>query len=224
VCVVYVGFDDNDDLGMKGGDSAMPIWADFMKAALDRHPEWNGDWQMPVGIRKAEIDIRNGTLVRELDAVETVVAKATPTPQTTPLPELEDPAWQTEPIPEPKEVFVTNVPAEFRRVELFIGGTLPSRTLIEQDDTYFDESQYSDPSATAEPTPSPSATPVTGTWEQNADKHSPSRNRSPSEQQTSVVVGVCPITGRRSTTRCPGSEIRSFTRGTEPKEFCTFHR
>ena len=224
VCVVYVGFDDNDDLGMKGGDSAMPIWADFMKAALDRHPEWNGDWQMPVGIRKAEIDIRNGTLVRELDAVETVAAKATPTPQTTPVPELDDPAWQTEPIPEPKEVFVTNVPAEFRRVELFIGGTLPSRTLIEQDDTYFDESQYSDPSAPAEPTPSVSATPVTGTWEQNAEKQLPSRNRNSSEQRANVLVGICPITGQRSTTKCPGTEIRSFARGTEPKEFCTFHR
>ena len=31
VCVVYVGFDDGDDLGMKGSDSAMPIWADFMR-------------------------------------------------------------------------------------------------------------------------------------------------------------------------------------------------
>ncbi|MDQ3061335.1 MAG: PBP1A family penicillin-binding protein, partial [Acidobacteriota bacterium] len=31
VCVVYVGFDDGSDLGMKGSDSAMPIWADFMR-------------------------------------------------------------------------------------------------------------------------------------------------------------------------------------------------
>ena len=44
----------------------MPIWADFMKAALDQHPEWNGDWTEPDGIRKAEIDIRNGKLIREL--------------------------------------------------------------------------------------------------------------------------------------------------------------
>ena len=56
VCVVYVGFDDGSDLGMKGADSALPIWADFMKAALEQHPEWNGDWTEPDGIRKAEID------------------------------------------------------------------------------------------------------------------------------------------------------------------------
>ena len=47
ITVVYVGFDENDDLGMKGSDSAMPIWADFMRAALNEYPEWNGDWQMP---------------------------------------------------------------------------------------------------------------------------------------------------------------------------------
>ena len=34
VCVVYVGFDNNDDLKLKGSDSAMPIWADFMQEAL----------------------------------------------------------------------------------------------------------------------------------------------------------------------------------------------
>ncbi|HEX7957217.1 MAG TPA: PBP1A family penicillin-binding protein, partial [Pyrinomonadaceae bacterium] len=45
VCVVYVGFDDGSDLGMTGGDSALPIWTDFMAAALQAHPEWGGDWQ-----------------------------------------------------------------------------------------------------------------------------------------------------------------------------------
>src|SRR5215213_8170746 len=64
VCVVYVGFDDNDDLNMKGADSAMPIWADFMKEALQLHPEWNGDWAMPANVRRAEVDIRNGLLIR----------------------------------------------------------------------------------------------------------------------------------------------------------------
>src|SRR6185369_12098735 len=77
VVVVYVGFDDNDDLGMKGSDSAMPIWADFMKEALALHPEWNGDWQMPANVRKAEIDSRNGKLIRELtnEEAETVQAQ-----------------------------------------------------------------------------------------------------------------------------------------------------
>ena len=69
VTVVYVGFDDNADLGMKGSDSAMPIWADFMREALNIYPEWNGDWEMPETVRQAEIDSRNGKLIRELNTV-----------------------------------------------------------------------------------------------------------------------------------------------------------
>jgi penicillin-binding protein 1B len=30
VCVIWVGFDDNRDLGLAGGAAAAPIWADFM--------------------------------------------------------------------------------------------------------------------------------------------------------------------------------------------------
>src|SRR5215475_3588980 len=30
VCVIWIGFDDNRDLGLTGGDAAAPIWADFM--------------------------------------------------------------------------------------------------------------------------------------------------------------------------------------------------
>jgi penicillin-binding protein 1B len=62
VCVVYVGFDDGSDLGMTGGDSALPIWADFMTAALQTHPEWGGDWQEPADIEHADIDPHTGRL------------------------------------------------------------------------------------------------------------------------------------------------------------------
>jgi penicillin-binding protein 1B len=62
VCVVWVGFDDNSQLGLTGADSALPIWADFMNAALASHPEWAGDWQMPGGLETAEIDTRTGEL------------------------------------------------------------------------------------------------------------------------------------------------------------------
>jgi hypothetical protein len=47
---------------MTGGDSALPIWADFMTAALQAHPEWAGDWQMPSGIEQVEIDTTTGLL------------------------------------------------------------------------------------------------------------------------------------------------------------------
>lgn len=62
VCIVWVGFDDGSQLGLKGADSALPIWADFMTAALEAHPEWNGDWQMPDGVRQEEIDTTTGKL------------------------------------------------------------------------------------------------------------------------------------------------------------------
>jgi penicillin-binding protein 1B len=49
VCAVWVGFDDGSQLGLTGANSALPIWSDFMQVALAKHPEWEGDWQMPAG-------------------------------------------------------------------------------------------------------------------------------------------------------------------------------
>ncbi|MGQ0541999.1 MAG: transglycosylase domain-containing protein [Blastocatellia bacterium] len=224
VCVVYVGFDDNDDLGMKGSDSAMPIWADFMREALDLHPEWNGDWAMPANVRKAEIDIRNGSLIRELDSLASTDPKAALSPSPTPSPgetPLEDPAWAVEEPPEQKEIFVTDVPAEFRRVELFVGGTIPNRQMLLDEDKEFPEPQ------TENGNQSPSPTPVAGTWQDKVEPSSSSAqgsaNRGTARRQGAVVI-VCPITGLRATVNCPTREPRTFNEGAEPKEFCTFHR
>lgn len=218
VCVVYVGFDDNDDLGMKGSDSAMPIWADFMQGALKLHPEWNGDWVMPAGLRKAEIDIRNGALIRELDAVEPPAGTPTPTP----TPKSDDPelaAWETEGFTQPKPVFVTDVPAEFRRVELFIAGTIPNKALLDPNGE--DEELEEDP---AGQTPTPSATPLSETWQDNVDNTARPRpgSRSP-DSRTSVNVMICPVTMARATVNCPRSESRTFRIGAEPREFCPIH-
>jgi penicillin-binding protein 1B len=60
VCVVWVGFDDGSQLGLTGANSALPIWSDFMQAALEEHPEWQGDWQMPEGIAQIEINPQTG--------------------------------------------------------------------------------------------------------------------------------------------------------------------
>ncbi|MGB7924080.1 MAG: PBP1A family penicillin-binding protein, partial [Pyrinomonadaceae bacterium] len=65
VCVVWVGFDDGSQLGLTGADSALPIWADFMTAALASRPDWGGDWQMPEGVQQAEIDTRTGLLASD---------------------------------------------------------------------------------------------------------------------------------------------------------------
>jgi penicillin-binding protein 1B len=64
VCVVWVGFDDGSQLGLTGAASALPIWSDFMSAALNVHPEWTGDWQMPEGVQQAEIDPTTGQLAK----------------------------------------------------------------------------------------------------------------------------------------------------------------
>jgi penicillin-binding protein 1B len=64
VCVVWVGFDDGSQLGLTGAASALPIWADFMNAALTNHPEWTGDWQTPAGIQQEDIDPATGLLAK----------------------------------------------------------------------------------------------------------------------------------------------------------------
>ncbi len=226
VCVVYVGFDDNDDLGMKGSDSAMPIWADFMQEALRRYPEWNGDWTMPAGIRKAEIDVRNGSLIRELDLAETLTAKPSPSPKATPANlATDDPAWATDLRDEVPGEFVTDVPAEFRRIELFITGTVPSRAVLKSDDEpKFDPvtGEPIDPNPKAEPT----ATPLDGTWEDslepNPEPQAPGERKTPKPKLVTVII--CPLTDLRATVNCPKTEARTYTSGKEPRDFCAIHR
>src|SRR5437870_248303 len=64
VCIVWVGLDDGSQLGLTGATSALPIWGDFMSAALTSHPEWTGDWQMLEGIQQNEIDRTTGELAK----------------------------------------------------------------------------------------------------------------------------------------------------------------
>jgi penicillin-binding protein 1B len=119
VCVVYVGFDDGSDLGMTGGDSALPIWTDFMTAALAAHPEWGGDWQEPADIEHAQIDPHTGMLaaadaaekrdeifVRGTVPAEESLPEELPTPEELPLPDVP----LTDPTPGP--VYVPPLPEE----------------------------------------------------------------------------------------------------------------
>jgi penicillin-binding protein 1B len=57
VCAVWVGFDDNQQLGLTGGEAALPIWIDFMKAALDLHPELGAkSFAQPDDVTIVEVD------------------------------------------------------------------------------------------------------------------------------------------------------------------------
>jgi penicillin-binding protein 1B len=219
VCVVYVGFDNGDDLDMKGADSAMPIWADFMQQALRQHPEWNGDWTMPPNVRKAEIDTRNGTMIREIDPA----AEASPTPKPTPTPSRskgasDDPLYE-DLTPAQPAIYVTNVPQEFRRIELFISGTLPPKAMIPIDDTGLTDTDR----------PPPSPTPLSETWQDSSEppdrQSDPDVTRVPtSDTGRNVTVMICPLTGMRAGPHCPEKVAKVFRAGTEPKEFCTFHK
>jgi penicillin-binding protein 1B len=57
LCVVWVGFDDNHDLGLAGGASAAPIWAEFMKRAVIL-PEYKNtqSFYAPNGVVTVNID------------------------------------------------------------------------------------------------------------------------------------------------------------------------
>ena len=207
ICVVYVGFDENHELGMKGSDSAMPIWADFMKAALNLHPEWQGDWQMPPTVQQAEIDTRNGKLVREINNAEPEAVKT----------------GNTLEIPENKDLFVTDVPGEFRRIEYFVTGTAPNRVLLPSD------TEDLDPEKEINITPAATPTPFT-TWEDaeknkgnktnsNTQKSDPNERNEPKE----ITLMICDLTGMRATRNCRNITPTTFRKGAEPKDFCTFH-
>ena len=67
VCVVWVGFDDNSELGLEGAKSALPIWTAFMKAAVALRPELGGESfpSPPDGIVNDEIDPTTGLIATD---------------------------------------------------------------------------------------------------------------------------------------------------------------
>ena len=57
LCVIWIGFDDNRDIGLTGGATAAPIWADFMirATALSAYRDVK-DFGMPEGVQSVLID------------------------------------------------------------------------------------------------------------------------------------------------------------------------
>jgi penicillin-binding protein 1B len=57
VVAVWVGFDDNKQLGMTGGEAALPIWMDFIKSAVDLRPELGGkSFAQPEDVAIVDVD------------------------------------------------------------------------------------------------------------------------------------------------------------------------
>jgi len=63
VCVVWIGFDDNRQLGLTGAESALPVWTEFVRGALELRPELGGAaFLRPPGIMSVEVDPATGQL------------------------------------------------------------------------------------------------------------------------------------------------------------------
>jgi membrane carboxypeptidase/penicillin-binding protein len=57
VCAIWIGFDDNQQLGLTGAEAALPAWVEFMKGAVDLRPELGGgSFDQPEGVTVADID------------------------------------------------------------------------------------------------------------------------------------------------------------------------
>jgi len=63
LCVVWIGFDDNRDLGLSGSQTAAPVWAEFMKRAVQLPAYRNTEeFQPPEGVIEEAIDPQTGLL------------------------------------------------------------------------------------------------------------------------------------------------------------------
>ena len=63
VCVVWIGFDDNKQLGLTGAESALPVWSEFVRGALELRPELgSAAFLRPQGVISIEIDPVTGQL------------------------------------------------------------------------------------------------------------------------------------------------------------------
>ena len=66
VCVVWIGFDENEDIGFTGGEVALPVWVDFMRKTTQARPEFGGSaFSMPKGLVEVTIDPETGMLAGE---------------------------------------------------------------------------------------------------------------------------------------------------------------
>lgn len=190
VCVVWVGFDDGSQLGLTGAASALPIWADFMTAALNTHPEWTGDWQMPEGIQQADIDPTTGQLAKA-DATNKrgeLFINGT-------LPGSESTAPTDEMADEPPSIDGD----ENGKTPQTEPAKLPEPPPLEL--------------------PRPKATPKIEARSKNDSREFYDGDSAPKLQGT-ITLDIDPATGLIAVDSCPVIRTRTFIIGQEPKKYC----
>jgi penicillin-binding protein 1B len=63
VVAVWIGFDDNKQLGLTGAEAALPAWTEFVREAVELKPDLGGEaFERPAGITFVEIDPETGLL------------------------------------------------------------------------------------------------------------------------------------------------------------------
>jgi len=61
VTVAWIGLDENEDIRATGGEVALPLWIDFMKAVVAARPEFGGQsFPMPKGLIEVAVDPETG--------------------------------------------------------------------------------------------------------------------------------------------------------------------
>ncbi|HVG29235.1 MAG TPA: PBP1A family penicillin-binding protein [Pyrinomonadaceae bacterium] len=190
VCAVWVGFDDNSQLGLTGAQSALPIFSDFMQAALTSHPEWQGDWQPPAGLEEAQIDPRTGLLAAADSLVkrtELFVSGTAPTQQSDEPPddsvidetipgESDEPTYAPAPPPPPGATEIPPYPDATPTPRNRNAPRLEGRGVAQPDGT----------------------TRLMGT----------------------ITLDIDPTTGLIAAPTCPVIRSRTFQIGTEPRRYC----
>jgi penicillin-binding protein 1B len=114
--VVWVGFDDYTDLGLTGGQAAVPIWTAFIKRALALRPDLAaGKFPQPSGLETVEVDASTGMLANAYCPSRKSVSLASwmiPSPcyeHYAPLPEYDEFGEEEIPIDFDEEILPTPI-------------------------------------------------------------------------------------------------------------------
>ena len=84
ICAVWVGYDDDRELGLSGASSALPIWTEFMKRATEV-PAYKDvqDFEPPLGVVFAEFEVPEEVFLNENEpniTVEVFIEGTEPAP------------------------------------------------------------------------------------------------------------------------------------------------